>query len=308
MKRLNIKIWDKFWLRSCYYHDLYSAVSYLGIATDGVFWTNVALAEKDFTATEETLFSQKDNEEIFGYARHSCNLTENELKQCIDGGCPVIMAIDRCNLEKRAEINGKIHAPHFLLVYGYDENAGTVNIVDHDEVSSCKYKEKTISIDNLFLTNGEYRDGIGKDYENTCKVIYKTGEKSGQTILSRLDCIKIAFAQENSAENLEKLKRIFAEGGCAVRANYEKTTAYLKALKRSVLCLQQTGMFENGEVDLTNMLVLYSKLATILWKGYYKNNFDFIVGIKDEINENIGELQQTESRFYAKWLRKIENR
>lgn len=304
MKKLNVKVFDKFWLRSCYYHDLYSGLSCLGIDADGLFWTNVALAEKNFGVAEEAVFSEFSNEKIYGYAQIGCDISENILCKCIDGGCPVIVGVDRCNLEKRVAINGKIHAPHFLLVYGYDEFAGTVNIIDHDEVSSCKYREKTITTDNLFFTNKEYKENYGKNYPHSCKVLYKTGQPIREKISQKVDFRKFVKARENSAENLEETERLFMRGGKAVAESYETVIEYLKKMRRSLRCLEQTEMFANGDKDLSETFDLYSKLATAFWKGHYRLNFDYVAGMATEISDIVCAAQKSEDKL----LKSIENR
>ncbi|MCL6589237.1 MAG: KR domain-containing protein [Firmicutes bacterium] len=79
-----------------------------------------------------------------------------ELVRAISGGRPVILRIDCFYAPNRFDTYQETHWDHCLLVYGYDQRAGSFKIMEHDDINSLAYKPQTISYQDLEQAYGGY--------------------------------------------------------------------------------------------------------------------------------------------------------
>ena len=152
-----VKTFNKFWLKSCYYHQLIAGLSALGVDRELFLLNAMVFAKEGFSADEGGILGAREFERTAGYRCKSRNISKRALKRRIDKGMPVIVGVDCFYLESRPEMFGIRHELHFLLCYGYDLKTREANVVDHAYRGSYEFREKVISLDNLLYANGMYR-------------------------------------------------------------------------------------------------------------------------------------------------------
>ena len=167
------------------------------------------MSGRQFTTLRHEEISDKSGEKYLGYRNRRCNINEKSLIKHVDCGRPIIAGVDCFYLESRADTYEKVHAPHFILVYGYDLVTREINVVDHDYENSYLFKKKKISLDNLLEANRQYRKK-GKKGFFTCRALSKKNQKKCRLIYFT-NKEKILLWRKNSEENLFELKRLFTE-------------------------------------------------------------------------------------------------
>ena len=170
MKKLEgIKPFNKFSFRTCYYSQLIAGYAHYGLDERLIIMNYIPLYDKsDFPnyLTGLTIFTEKELEELSGIRlikKKSVNDIVGVLIRAIDGGSPVIVAVDCYYLPYRADTYKKLHSSHFLLIYGYDKTKAAFIINDHNYINSIYYSEGEISFEDLKTACKEYIVGQKMD-------------------------------------------------------------------------------------------------------------------------------------------------
>ena len=72
-----VKTFNKFWFGSCYYHQLYSAVSCIGGNVDEVLLLNLSVPQGNFDSKK--VVSEINATAFVDYRTKHCNITERKL-------------------------------------------------------------------------------------------------------------------------------------------------------------------------------------------------------------------------------------
>lgn len=300
-----VKPFNEFWFKSCYYHQLISGLSCLGISRDAGLLFGVETAEKDFSVKKYEHISQKMSEKNFGYRCKRCNITKKNLIKNIDAGRPVIIAVDCFYLESRPDSYRNMHIIHFILVYGYDLETGEADIVDHDYTNSYLFKEKKVSLDNLLESNKYYRKK-GKSRYFTSRVLYKKGQKIKNRKFIFPNRETILLGQKSSEENLMELKRLFVADRKLLQEKTMQIIEYLREIKQQFLCvscLENKEVSEKGRLTATELAHAYSYLIALLWKMFNQKNYEYAVKHLDSILRKIDYMLTCEKEVYGLLLR-----
>lgn len=122
------------------------------------------------------------------------------IKSKIDQSIPVIIFIDCYYESLRIDSFMKKHVPHSLLIYGYSNNV--FYIIEHDYISSLKFKDREIPIEELKKCYVSYEKffsdasvfTVEKSFFNKKIENIKVSDKSLQSLLYS---IKNIFEDEN---------------------------------------------------------------------------------------------------------------
>ena len=96
-----IKPFNKFFFRSCYYHQLIAGLASFGISYEDILMGSFVFSEKNFK-TNKCYATEYELEKNLGYKNIRCNMTKNRLIQCIDKKRPVIVGVDCFYYESNA--------------------------------------------------------------------------------------------------------------------------------------------------------------------------------------------------------------
>jgi hypothetical protein len=296
-----VKPFNKFWLKSCYYHQLIAGLSALGVDRELFLLNAMVFAEEGFSADEGGILGAREFERTAGYRCKSRNISKRALKRRIDKGMPVIVGVDCFYLESRPEMFGIRHELHFLLCYGYDLKTREANVVDHAYRGSYEFREKVISLDNLLYANGMYRKRHPEKWFS-CRVLRKAKVQKGALGLwSQMDLNRLLSSRKSSEKNLGELKRMFLSDLKELQEKSEKITDYLQSMRTSLYCLSETRAFSQSKEKsaLLDFLISgYSNLLSLLWKMWRQENFSFAVTRRDGILRKIDSVKETEEKVY----------
>ena len=274
MKRLmkneleGVKPFNDFWFINCYYHQLIAGLSCLGIKKEGILLSRLLMSGRQFTTLRHEEISDKSGEKYLGYRNRRCNINEKSLIKHVDCGRPIIAGVDCFYLESRADTYEKVHAPHFILVYGYDL------------VTQYRKKGKK----GFFTCRA-----LSKKNQKKCRLIYFTNKE------------KILLWRKNSEENLFELKRLFTEDRQNLCDKAFLITEYLEKMRTQFLCvtcLERVKENEDFSVTSSELFQGYSNLLSLFWKMTKQHDFEYAVNHLEAILRKIDFILEREKRFF----------
>jgi hypothetical protein len=154
-KLKNIRPFNDFMFKSCYYHQLLTAYRYYGIKDELILMNSLSLYDfndNEFKIKEYEMLSNSELEKLSGLHHVQKKKSKDiitEIIKAIDRGMPIIIAVDCYYLSYREDTYKKRHVSHFILVYGYDREKKEFIINEHAYLNSITYRETIISFKDL---------------------------------------------------------------------------------------------------------------------------------------------------------------
>lgn len=296
-----IQPFNRFFFRSCYYHQLIAGLAAFGIPAESILLSYFVLPRKGFEA-EKIVIPEKTLEKVLGYQNRKCNLSKKQLLHNIDKQRPIIVGVDCFHFESRLDTYQKLHDPHYVLVYGYDLDNGTVNVVDHNYRNSWEYSEKIISMDNLLNANKMLRHRPLKR-KTTMQILKRGANKKidDSIILKQYKSESFQQAKIDSELNLKTLKLMVSQSSTALADKSRIVTNYLQEMKNFFSNLSDISVFKNTRDHLEKIFIIissYSNLLSIFWRMENKNDYEFAYRHKENILRKIDELICAEKIIY----------
>ena len=266
-----VKTFNKFWFGSCYYHQLYSAVSCIGGNVDEVLLLNLSVPQGNFDSKK--VVSEINATAFVDYRTKHCNITERKLLKLIAKGIPVIAGVDCYEMKERTDYYHKTHCRHFVMVYGFDFEKKIFNIVDHNYLNDYMFREKEMPFDELILANRSYRECLCVGYMTSCMRVIKNKRASEEEfykfILNKdtlLRGFKFLF------EDLERLKTCLVNNDFNfLLTNADRLISFFTAMKESADILHCLNKSSDLIYCLEEIETCYMFLRSILWKISRRN-------------------------------------
>ncbi len=148
----NIKPFNKFWFKSCFYHAFLAVAQYYGgdvmnyVRNRFIHYEN---KNGTFEVVDGGFVRYNEVEGLREHRRRSEAKLFKAIKRRIDSEQPVIVAADSFYLPFRNDTYLKTHIVHYICVYGYDVEKGVVDIVDHKYWGSYQFEKKKVSVLDL---------------------------------------------------------------------------------------------------------------------------------------------------------------
>lgn len=287
---------NEFFFRSCYYHQLIAGLSCLGIERDAVLLNAFTLIRDDFSTENEWFLDEKKLEKAVGYRNKKCNINKRKLIRCIDKGRPVIVGVDCYYAESREDTYKKQHAPHFVLVYGYDLEHGEVNVVDHRFLNSLGYMEGVFFLDNLLYANKMFRTGILKR-KKTCYILRRRKTAGGWSIRQYINEEIVRVNKEKSIKNLETLDNMLKHDLDGVKEKRDKIIQYLQDMRAFYFTLSKTKFFlrvPEQRIKAELLVSGYSNILSVFRKVRVDNDYGYISKKAEIISRKIDEIKENE--------------
>ena len=268
-----VKAYNDVYYRSCYYIQILSAMSGIGADQNDYLLSYCCLPQENFSFLEIDFccFSKFRNSRE--YEIDKTNITLKKLLKAIDNQKPVLISVDCYYLESRLETYKQYHAPHYILVYGYDIVKREVKVIDHDHRNSWKYYEKIISLDNLLLANKMFKKMFAKELK-TDRIIYKKEIK--QKKVTPWDFLKIDVIKESynhSRENLISFKNLLVNRSENLVKNVRLYMDYFSKLKAQYMTFLNTNcILNNLKEEILQLISCYNYFQSLLWKIEFQQN------------------------------------
>lgn len=291
-------LFNDYWLGSCYYHQLIAGLGVLGLDGRDVLLNRFLYFKKDLDA-EEGVTDEKTAARYIGYKEIRKNLTRRGLVRYIEKGMPVIVGVDCFYLESRADTYGQHHDPHLIMVYGFDLGKGELYVTDHNYKNSYFFMEKSVSMENIFKANREYRRGIARG-KTTCIVLKRRKKKGDFDFLRKIaaERARLEESRINAAKSFERLKEMFAAGGNAVREGYGKAISLIEKAKRSRQLLSCTALAPVMGDAIEELVCIYTFFTALLWKMERQNDFGYAKDKLDKIFRKFDRAAELENRIH----------
>ncbi len=148
---------NEIYYRGCFFNSLFSALPYFG-ANELPLLLNDTVS---YSRNEVTGMIQADYREARGFeevladlgvamlVRERADDLVGTVARSIREGRPAIVSVDCFYIPDRTDTYRKLHWSHSLLVFGFDEQAGRFDIVEHKDRDSLTYEKRTIAARDL---------------------------------------------------------------------------------------------------------------------------------------------------------------
>ena len=305
-----IKPFNKFFFRSCYYHQLISAYARYGTDERLILMNYFPLYDKENWQVYNglSIFTDKELEELSGIRlikKKDVADIVKELIASIDCGAPVILSVDCYYLPYRDDMYKKRHTAHFLLVYGYDKARKKFIVNEHNFVNSILYKEREVDFGVVKTAFANYTKrldkGQGMGFIKIKKVAGKKYEFSPEYYLS-------AYIKNKAAirENLNNLIS-YCDEVVALLLNQDELLGAIEKTyidfafilhKKRMQWDQFSAIFNDDEIDELNsrcvesLLFIYSILAKIKFANFYNSKSI------EKIAARLKEVKTIEQKIY----------
>lgn len=170
----DISPWNELYFKNCYYSSLFPVLLHFKKSITPVILNDVFVYSFDqekhnvdplnsgFELKNFEISTLKDIYKELGFkdgAKMSADLV-GSLKSSIDAGCPVMLFID-CFYEKlRQDTYNKNHCGHIILIYGYDDDAQSFNILEHDYMNGFTYDRFNMSYEEADICYKGFLENI----------------------------------------------------------------------------------------------------------------------------------------------------
>lgn len=266
VKLEGVKTFNKFWFGSCYYHQLYSAVSCIRGDVNEVLLLNLSAPQGNFDIKK--VDSEVNVSKLVDFRLKHCNVTGKKLMKLIAKGIPVIVGVDCYEMKERTDYYHKNHCRHFVMVYGFNIEKKIFNIIDHNYFNDYTFREKEMSFDELFFANRSYRKYFCKERTTSCIQVTKNKRSNKD------DFFKFVFNKEMLScgfsflfEDLERLKTYFINANFEfLLLNTDRFISFFTAMKESADILYYINKVPDLTCCIEEIITCYIFLRAIFWK------------------------------------------
>lgn len=297
-----VKPFNSFFYRSCYYHQLISALSCFGIDEDNVLCNVFPVLSENFLVENNEMISENELLKYVGCKMVKCNLSKYKLFKNIDRGNPIIVGVDSYYLESRRDTYGREHVMHYVLVLGYNKKKDEAYVVDHNYVNSWHFEEKTISLSNLLLAENKYCKSNVK-YKYTSKIIKNVDSKLNSTYLELWKHLPAENFERNrmiSERNLLALKEIITGESEILEQKSPVITEYMNKVCEFYKSFSYIKIMQEQKYNIvvSRLASAYGVICSLLWKLAAKRNYLITEEQKEKLMRKIDEIIETEEKMY----------
>lgn len=167
---VNIKPFNDIFYQRCFFNSFFPIANYFNISILPIIINYVNLYnlnKRNGTPTLDiTYFPDKTLEQLISelgleaeVKKHSSDLL-NDIKNSIINNRPVIVWIDSYYEPNRNDTYLKMHLPHTLLVYGYDNSKEEFNIIEHKHFENLSYENMVIGFEDIINSYNGFIDNF----------------------------------------------------------------------------------------------------------------------------------------------------
>ena len=304
-----MKPFNEFFFRSCYYHQLISALSCFGIEKDNILLNTFASVHENFTVEWKEVVEEKALFKSMGFDIRKPRFDKKTLVKSIDGGSPLIVGVDCYYFENRADTYMKSHAQHYVTVYGYDLDSDTVDIVEPNYINSWVYGVCTVSLTNLLLANRHYGSKPLKRSDG-CRVLVKNKlfGTDNKSVAESYTKDLLDGSRKAHSENIKVLKNWLLSDNDALNKVIYTVAQYWQNLKTFYHAVSKTRIINTPEKNdtVTALINAHTCIMALLWRLQDGGDYGYIKKRQEQICSKFDELDALDERFYSEILRAEE--
>lgn len=305
-----VKPFNSFYYRSCYYHQLISALSCFGVDENNVIRNMFLFLSEDFGYEEKDIIAENELLKHLGCKALRCKLTKRSFCKSIDKGNPLIVGVDCYYLESRNDTYMVRHAPHYILMLGYDLSKDEAYVVDHDYMNSIRFDEVTISLNNLLLAAKCFNEWDGHK-RRACQMIQNKTPCLNSQRLNLWKYLPKNCLEENrniSEKNLKALKELFIGDGSALKLKLQAISNYINKVYQFYKILSNIHVLtvESENIDLNRLISAYGVVQSAIWRMNAKKIYTVEKEQQAKLLNKIDEILGLEARIYDDMMRGIK--
>lgn len=291
----------QFWYQSCFYHELMYAVGLWGIDGRELLLQEFIYYSKNFRINKNIMPMGKMYKSL-GISLQHVNVPDFETAaEYIDKGFPLLIGVDNFYYKARTDDYNRIHASHFVLVYGYDRIKKIFYVIDHEYNNSYIFKEKECDAEDIINASRKYGEGICKRKHTS--LLLKRGKLSGERIYDRiLACPELLEQSVDNFENdMNKLKYYLKAGEKSLSKYCKKLSAFFYLANRKRTCLKESilGEMYPGLKDLLDEISnMHAFFRAVFLKLEWWQDYRFIEKNREMLCAKVDELQEAEKKFF----------
>ena len=198
-----VKPYNHMLFRNCYYHQLISGLAAFNVDSEDIVLSYFYLPYSNFGV--EDVEAKRPQEEC-PYKITDANISKRKIIKFVDSNRPVIVGVDCFYIKERKETYKRSHQYHYILVYGYDLETKTFNIIDHSYLNDFNYMEKQIPIEELIQANRSYKKRLCKKNTTSFLLTENKIDRKPLYIPKHLKYVDIIRHKRVSKENSTKIK------------------------------------------------------------------------------------------------------
>lgn len=162
-----INIFDDIWFIDCFNHAFIPIVNYMNsdinyLISNNLFFYNTEYDQYgNILVNSACLFGRNEVDTLQYLNLKLCEYKKvknliNAIRCSITKNRPVILAIDCFYSSIRTDTYKKVHLPHSLLIYGYNDKIRQFSVFEHENNESIKFHRMSISYDDLLCSYEGY--------------------------------------------------------------------------------------------------------------------------------------------------------
>lgn len=298
-KKINgVQPFNDFFFKSCYYHQLLAGIACFNVDRDNILLNYFGVVEGGFKLRKQDLYEENELSRLSGFSCKKSNLNKRKLINNINQNKVIIVGVDCFYLESRKDMYQKGHDSHFVLVYGYDLEKRTVNIVDHDYRNSFSYVEKIVSMDNLLYANEEYKTNLTSK-KTTCFILSKRRKRSEFSIYDKLNLDLLKSNYRKATDNLLTFKIMVLSDLESLKESLDDMAQYYQDMQNHYFAISRTKAFseESRQFCVSSLVNGYSNLLSLCWKLRASQDFSYLERKKDSIFRKIDSMLRQEKEI-----------
>ena len=309
-----IKPFNEIWFKNCYYSAYFPIIIALGetivpLLTNQIFEFHID--DYGYISFDEKIYEKEDEIEnklgIKVIKKIVVDDVIKRLKSSINKGNPVLLKVDCFYESTRLDTYKKIHAPHVITVYGYNDKSKEFCILDHDSINSIMYKEKTLPYSDIQKAYESFTD----KYMEYSEYSYYEYEKKENIDVHKIEelyknnYIKKDMLNEYKLRNLLycidkadlNIKKLVCEKDLnGLNNQLNKLNELINNKKAEYYILKCVGYSQDKEIMYKKSIQTWSLIRAIIAKFVFSKNFkETAINV---LNNKLDELRDIESSYY----------
>lgn len=303
----NIEPFNSFFYKSCFYNAFFPIIKHFNKSILPFLLNDTLIYkydDKDNAGIDIDFITEKKIEDVSKLMNLNIVTKEksddvlSETRQAISEKTPVILWLDAFYEELIIDTYNKIHLPHNVLVYGYDDDNQVLHVMEHTHKDSLNYDKRMLSYENVMDAYNRFSENLNKRENMPTFVKVNLLDYENEEMIKNLDYH--VYLEEfkrsifdnrstiySSLESLDKFRRLFEmftvdENMLKLYKNniLSKINNIINAKNAERFKLLELFQGENQLVEImnniiNNWIVIRSVFAKYMYTSIYKQK-DFM--------------------------------
>lgn len=300
-----IRLYNGFWFRSCFFEELIMAAGIFGI--DG----RIFLISEFVRYGPNFQILEGDPLKIlkaYGLSLRRATLKGNEtIIRAIDEGNPIFVGIDCFYYPLRTDLYQKRHEPHFILIYGYDQDTQEFDALDHEYANSLRFHVRKVPMSYVLQAEHAYSEGICKR-KHTSMTLEQKGPRAENIVRMFLKRARLSSSIQNLKFVMTIIRKFVMDGGECLLEKSKELSEYFIKIEQKKRCLYFGNLFSDSP-QIHKAIEKTFEIATFLKSVFYRfftwKDLAFLEQHRARITEKLDEYEKEEIELIQEVQRRL---